>query len=191
MANTAEKLTESQLPLIDELRDARFGPPVVDGCLSPVAIRILERLGEKTVGAPGFFERIQWASAQVMSFRKDYPKQAARLDKVLRHLCWPEGGYIPKRMYRNHAEELLNRAIEGGDLDELTHAEILMHLHRSSRQQGLNPVAHAVMADIFEDIFGTALEDPPRLYIEPWSGARDELIAAIRRKHAREARRKH
>jgi hypothetical protein len=190
MATTAESMAVGQLPLIDDLRDARFGPPVVDDSRTPLAIRILDRLGEKSVGAPGFFERVQWAAGVVKDSRRDNPKHAGRLDKVLRHLCWPEGGYIPKRMCRHHAEELLNRVLEGGDLDELTQAEILMHLHRASREQALNPVAHALMARIFEEIFGAPLEEPERLLVEPWPGACDELIVAFRRKHARRARRR-
>jgi hypothetical protein len=80
-------------------------------------------------------------------------------------------------VYRRHCEEILDRAVIGGDLRYPTKAEILVVLSKISEKTPLNSAATSLYSKLFLDLFGKIVDG--MVVTESYSGELDETFSTF------------
>lgn len=92
-------------------------------------------------------------------------------EKVYKHhrrFCWPGGtSYMPRRLYEDHVQELLQRLRDDALMALATRAEMFWELVLQAEDRGLSEEVVDVMWDLAEELFGVQVSEAPRAAISP------------------------
>jgi hypothetical protein len=133
------------------------------------------------------------AEEEIARAKDEQPLMATQIDMTFCLLC-PRmqifGGRAPD-LYRSHARELIQRAIDGEDTTLGTVAEVLCVLSETSLNAPLTRSAGVLMERLIEEVLPGTIN---QIYedewkdIEEWPGATDEIFAQTQRRCADETR---
>ncbi len=132
-------------------------------------------------------ELMDIAEQEIADFQKCYPEYKDEIWNAFSHLCWHFGSDVNEKIYRHHARELLQRIVDGKDLNPGTKAEILNLILDCSISQPLQIRVTALAEQIFKEIFGNvfdSVEQAPFIS-EPWENSSLEILSELRQKLSR------
>jgi len=153
--------------------------------MSAATKRLSEVLGPLGGGhLIGLFRLMAIAEEEISSAKLRAPSSSSAFDESFR-LLFPTDLLRGKaeEVYRSHCRELLVRAEEGKRFGDPTDAELLCACLESSLKAPLSSSGGALVEQLFAKVFPeSALASAARLYREPYPGAIEEELVALRRR---------
>lgn len=139
-----------------------------------------ELLGSFGPAIEDCFRRMALAERALAQCCARHPRHAQRIDGAFRILSWRLPVRVTDSLYLAHVDELLQRVVYGHGVAEGTHAEVLVFLNSASLRAPLGQQAAALYAELFRSLLHTeALFENDKTPVEPWPGARAELLKTL------------
>ncbi|HQA79230.1 MAG TPA: hypothetical protein PLV96_00360 [Methanoregulaceae archaeon] len=133
----------------------------------------------------GFLTKFMGLAEDVISsMKRKRPEHAQEIHGSFKYLCPSDiltmnGSDL---LYEKHCEEIIERVIEGRDVDEATKAEVLGTLVQSSLKGMLNGGCCFLYATIFEELFPGKSPEGCESYREDYPGQAGEILYTFKRR---------